>query len=84
MFPVCRFSLNCYQECDKDGTIIKERRIEPTHYATYVTDSGKNIKLIGIRESDADFEVEDEHERLAIAWLEENYPDYKNPLAYWD
>jgi len=30
------------------------------------------------------YDLDDELKRQAVAWLTEHYPDYKDPLAYWD
>lgn len=82
MFPRKRFSVSSFVETDADGRIAEDG--DGSHWSTYVTDCGKAITLMGTREREYGLRIVDEHEAKAIAWLKENYPDYQNPLAYWD
>lgn len=52
------------------------------HYRTTVTDAGAVIFEIGERHH-REFDLGDEHEKAALAWLDERHPDWRNPLAYW-
>jgi hypothetical protein len=56
---------------------------------THVTDGGKVIHTTGpipLPEDDYDqkCEVLKEVKAKAITWLDENYPDWRDPGAYWD
>lgn len=77
-----RFNVDGYFACDKDGNPVPYR--EPNQYfACIITDAGKEIHRVGIRKK-TDYATDDEHEAQAIAWLNEHYPDWKNPAAYWE
>lgn len=65
-----RYRCDCYEPCD-DG------------YSTVVTDGGTTIQVIGTREK-GDYRLGEEHSKQAEAWLDSHYPDWKDPLAYWD
>ena len=54
-----------------------------THTLTTVKDGDKPIVTIGIAEKD-NYELSDQHEKLAVAWLNEHFPNWQDPMAYWD
>ena len=39
---------------------------------------------IVIKEDDKGFRISERCNKLAIVWLDEHYPDWNNPAAYWD
>lgn len=84
-----RYTVDSYISCDEHGTKIVEsiRHNQPTHYATAVMDVNNELHRIGIRDSGyskENYELNDVHDKQARAWLDENYPEWQNPLAYWD
>jgi hypothetical protein len=52
----------------------------------YVEDCGKVIWQSGPLPlgDKKDYEVHEDAGNLATAWLDQNYPDWKNPMAYWE
>lgn len=76
-----RYRVSSYESSDKDGNIVSGE--VATHFATYILDAGKPIKLIAVRLKEYKGDEVYKNERDAIAWLSENYPDSDNPLAYW-
>ena len=78
-----RYGVSAYESCDADGNIAEVYN-EGTHNGTFITDCGNPIKLIAVRSKDAGYEVGDKHRELALNWLDENYPDHNNRVAYWD
>lgn len=65
-----RYRCDCYEPCD-DG------------YATVVKDGNTTMQVIGAREK-GDYRLGKEHYNQAVDWLDSHYPDWKNPLAYWE
>lgn len=65
-----------YARLDKDGVGVSK-----------VTDCRKVVHAtepIVKTESDESWDVSDKANKLATEWLDKNYPDWKNPGAYWD
>lgn len=69
------------EPCDEDGNPIG--RGEYSHLRTVVKDGDSTIHVVGICKA-RDFDTSDDHSRLAKAWLDEHYPDWQDPMAYWD
>ena len=74
-------------------SIFKDTRREAREHVaiTYVLDGGKKIifksKTLNLPTKDDNFENWETSQSTvheATKWLEENYPDWKNPGAYWD
>lgn len=65
-----RYRCDCYEPCD-DG------------YSTVVKDGDTAIQVIGARWK-GDYKLGEEHYNQAVDWLDSHYPDWKDPLAYWD
>lgn len=67
-----RFSLNKY----------KQHSV--TQLKTVVVDGlNKTEKLFGIREN-SEYALGDQHETEARKWLNQHYPDWQNPVSYWN
>lgn len=67
-----------YDQRDKEGVAV-----------TYVTDSGKVIHTtepihLPAKEDRKYYEIGDKADKTAKAWLDQHYPDWRNPGAYWD
>ena len=65
-----RYRQDGYEPCDEG-------------YATIVKDGKTTLQVIGVREK-GDYRLGGEHNRQAVAWLDSHYPDWKDPLAYWE
>lgn len=74
-----RYSYTCFRSVDVDGNAV-DNNVESSHFATIVTDCGVEIYRIGIREAKT---YRGEDDKLAELWLNENFPDWLNPYAYW-
>ena len=72
MRPMARFSFDTYA----DGT-------GPGMRAAVITDRGQVIASLGEHERN-DYKASDAAAERCTAWLDERYPDWRNPLAYWD
>lgn len=81
IYLIPRFILVGYESCDCNGNETEYNKA--THIKTVVKDQEKEIFVAGTREGN-DTEAADTHEKIALEWLEENYPDWENPLAYWE
>lgn len=68
---LCRYQVRTYSE---DGNCKMNKVV--------VTDCGKRIAEFGDAKGNDVKEVS-ELKECAEAWLAENYPDWRNPLAYW-
>lgn len=80
-----RYEVECYLASDAHGCIVDYGGEKYTHIATYVTDGGNPQHLIGVRDKTRGLNVTVPDQRtLAESWLDENYPDWKNPFAYWN
>jgi hypothetical protein len=78
-----RFGISRYQACDVDGHRIVADDNLPEHVLCEIVDHDKScVIVIGKRER-TDYEQADVLDARADAWLEENKPDWRNPLAYW-
>lgn len=72
----CRYGATFdYDRFDKEGVAV-----------AMVTDCGKPIYTTDPIPANGKekFDLSDETKKVAIAWLDENYPDWQNPGAYWD
>lgn len=76
-----RFTISTYEYCDAEGNDVD--RDAATHNKVVIKDGGKAIKVIGFW-TQGIYEEADPLEAEAKVWLQENYPDWKNPAAYWD
>ncbi len=52
-------------------------------YAVVILDGEKVLYEAGQYE-DRDYTEQDRLRVIATEWMKQNYPDYENPLAYWD
>jgi hypothetical protein len=69
-YPVTGYGDNYDFEADREGV---------------VTDQGRVIwRTARKTKRDSSLKLVDEIEAEAKAWLEQRYPDWRNPLAYWD
>lgn len=75
-----RYGIDGYVSCDADGNDVEYGK--HTHFKTVVTDGDTALRVIGMRE-DKDYTTGDILDREAQEWLDKNYPDWRNPLAYW-
>lgn len=60
-----------------------ENGSDKEHFRTVVKDGGVAILELGERSS-RDYDAGDELEKQAMAWLDQRYPEFQNPLKYWD
>jgi hypothetical protein len=73
-----RFNVNGYHGCE-------DRKA--TSHAVVVEDCGTVIESFGLvpsEYSDGNYAARKALEEKAKAWLTERYPEWENPLAYWD
>ena len=77
---------------DKRADLRMDRRYALNNYAdsadeeqyeTVATDCGKTIHSFGTRVH-SDFDAGDGHALAAEAWLNEHFPNWRSPFAYWD
>lgn len=72
-----RFSVSTYDENRKRGA----PRIGT------VSDADGSVRFTSepfAESAKGPWEADDAARAACVAWLDANYPDYKNPLAYWD
>jgi hypothetical protein len=75
--------LSCRYGVRQDYT----RRDEEGVAVALVTDCGQTIHTtepIPLKDKDRPWEEGDQAASLGTAWLDEHYPDWENPGAYWD
>ena len=75
-----RYNIDEYVSCDAAGNDIEYGK--HTHFKTVITDGDTVLHVISMRKED-DYTAGDILGREARAWLDLNYPDWRNPLAYW-
>jgi len=83
--PICGYDNSDYRNHEwhcvvKDCEQIaweSEQRLEPEPQYQHSDEEGRLVKLDWYDDKDA-------LSKLGEAWLEEHYPDWRNPLAYWD
>jgi hypothetical protein len=75
-----RFGFTTYESCDAEGNDADYN--EATHQKVVIWDGGEEIKVIGLWEKQ-DYKAADPLGAEARDWLQENYPDWQNPMAYW-
>jgi hypothetical protein len=78
-----RYTVSSCETCDGKGKPARFNSVEGTHLWTAAKDCDTVIHVIGIRKRD-DWATGLEHEKQADSWLAKTFPDYKNPLAYWE
>lgn len=57
---------------------------DPKRHQTQVLDGQRVIRVIGDSDRQAGYEVQSAHEEAGRIWLEDNFPRFRDPLAYWD
>ena len=77
-----RYYISSYIQCDEAGNPTQEKN--PSYFKTCVVDGSEPIKSFGIRNAHKDFAKADAMEAEARTWLDENYPNHRDPSAYWD
>lgn len=69
---------------DPRFSLSKSAKHSTTQRKTVVIDAlNKTEKLFGIRE-DSEYALGDQHEAEAREWLNQHYPDWRNPVSYWN
>lgn len=76
-----RYGVHGYESCDSEGRPMEYGK--NSHLQTVVKDCGTTIHVVGIRE-DRDYQTGETHGAEGRAWLSAHFPDWKNPLAYWE
>lgn len=76
-----RFGYSLCVYCDAEGNDADYA--VATHRKAVIVDGDTVIKVIGLCEM-RDYDAEDKLEAEARDRLQENYPDWQNPMAYWD
>lgn len=76
-----RYTMSIYEACDKDGNAAEYGK--HTHMKTVVLDCGQPVHVVGVRENRG-YNLGDEHDKQAAAWLDKNRSDWRDPLAYWE
>ena len=76
-----RYTVNSYEACDKDGNAAEDGK--HTHIKVVVLDCDQPVHVVGIYE-DRDYSLGSELVKQAKAWLDQNHPDWRDPLAYWE
>ncbi len=75
-----RYNHSKYEPCEACGCAAEYGK--HTHMKTVILDGAAVLHTIGIHSAD-DYQTGDMHEKQAEQWLDQNYPDWRNPLAYW-
>jgi hypothetical protein len=75
-----RYGVHGYEPCDGKGKPAEYGK--NSHLQTVVKDCETIIRVVGIRE-DSDYKTGETHGEEGRAWLNANFPDWENPLAYW-
>lgn len=76
-----RYVVNGYEPCDNEGKPAEYGK--NSHMQTVVKDGETIIHVVGIREDD-DYKTGEAHSKDACDWLTAHFPDWQNPLAYWE
>lgn len=76
-----RYSVNGYEPCDSEGTPAEYGK--NSHMQTVVRDGNTIIHVAGICE-ELDYKTGEAHVKEARDWLTTHFPDWHNPLAYWE
>lgn len=80
MQMIRRYNIDGHVSCDADGNDVEYGK--NTHMKTVVVDGDTALRAIAVRKAD-DYAAGDMHEKQAEQWLDQNHPDWRNPLAYW-
>lgn len=81
MHLLCRYGVNQYSPCDEAGNAMDYST--HTHMRTMATDCGNPLWVFGVCPR-GDYENRDALLAKATAWLDERYPEWRNPTKYWD
>lgn len=65
-------------------SVTKSAEHNATQLKTVIRDAANKAEsIVGIRDR-TDHNLGNQHEAEAIKWLDEYYPDWRNPIAYWN
>lgn len=76
-----RYGVNGYIGVDKDGITVEDG--SHTHYRVIVTDCGRQLEPVGVY-GRSDYAAGDAMHKKAGAWLDQHFPNWRDPFAYWD
>lgn len=77
-----RYSIR-HQACDEDGHRVETKQYPHDFSLCEVSDHDKKSVIVVGKSKGNDWKRQDLLEVRANEWLDENKPDWKNPLAYW-
>lgn len=76
-----RYGVSGYEPCDNEGNAAEHGK--NSHMKTVVKDGDAALHVVGIRE-DSDYKTGEAHGKEAGDWLTAHFPNWQNPLAYWE
>lgn len=76
-----RYGVSGYEPCDNEGNAAEYSK--NSHMKTVVKDGDVTLHVVGIRE-DSDYKTGEAHGKEAGDWLNAHFPNWQNPLAYWE
>lgn len=76
-----RYSVSKYEPCDSEGRPAQYGK--NSHFQAVAKDGDTIIHTFGVYGKN-DYDASDPLEKAAITWLTEQFPDWKNEMAYWD
>lgn len=82
MYLTRRYIVSSFEYTDSNGNRVEYDK--HTNFAVWVLDADKPLKLFGVRPAEYASKIEEEHTKQAHEWLNENYPNHQDPLAYWN
>lgn len=79
-----RYGISRYRACDIDGHLLDlAPGVMPDYVLCVIEDHDKSVVIVIGKRERLDHKQADVLDARAEAWLEENKPDWRNPLAYW-
>jgi hypothetical protein len=86
MHLVPRYSVDSFIRCDSQGNVQPDvdYSTRPTHFLVAVKNGKEIIHSLGVTDAENGYDSREQLEKNGYKWLGEHYPQWQDPLAYWD
>lgn len=79
-----RYGVTGYEPVDEHRSVVEAYSSKHIYWAYYATDCEIPFHQIAARPTGDVSGLGDKHRILAKEYLNETFPDWENPFAYWD
>jgi hypothetical protein len=79
-----RFWVRSYESCNAHGETVDYGKPDHTHNKVEIMDVDSARQIVGVYDRNGAWDKKDALAREATLWLDTNFPNWLDPMAYWD